>query len=162
MTFTRITGAVLAAVTLGSGALVAPAATAAPAPTAGAVSAAATRTAAAVPTGERNRKVSRSLTGVRASAYIGKHYKPGYERTRKCIVRKESGGNYRITSPGGTYQGAYQFNAGLARATARKMGRSDLARKPMRTWSRFHQDKAFWIVWNNGRGARNWPTRHGC
>ncbi len=116
----------------------------------------------ATPTGERNKKVSRSLTGVRASAYIGRYYSSKYESKRRCIVKRESGGNYRIASANGRYKGAYQFNAGLARATARKMGRSDLANKPINRWSRFDQDKAFWVVWNHGRGAGNWPTRHGC
>ena len=116
----------------------------------------------ATPTGERNKKVSRSLTGVRASAYIGKYYSSKHEARRRCIVKRESGGNYRIASAGGRYKGAYQFNAALARSTARKMGRSDLANKPINRWSRFDQDKAFWVVWNHGRGAGNWPTRHGC
>ncbi|MCU0300830.1 MAG: hypothetical protein MUF35_04395 [Candidatus Nanopelagicales bacterium] len=154
----RLTGIVAATATTGTLLLAAPA-TAAPTATStssGVVAAAAPKA------GERNPRVSRSMRGVRPSAYVGKYYKPRYERTRKCIVRKESGGNYRIASRSGTYKGAYQFNGALARATAKRMGRADLARRPMNTWSRFHQDKAFWIVWNNGRGARNWPTRHGC
>jgi hypothetical protein len=118
--------------------------------------------ATAAPTGERNKKVSRSLSGVRSSAYVGRYYSPRHERTRKCIVRKESGGNYRIASRTGKYRGAYQFNANLARHTAKKMGRPDLARKPINRWSRFEQDKAFWVVWNNGRGRGHWPTARGC
>ena len=77
-------------------------------------------------------------------------------------VRKESGGNYRVTSPGGYYRGAYQFNPGLARATANRMGRPKMARKPMNTWSRYHQDRAFWMVWNKGKGRGHWPTARGC
>jgi hypothetical protein len=119
-------------------------------------------THASVPTGERNTHVSRSLTGVRSSAYVGKYYDSRYEATRKCIVRKESGGNYRIASRNGTYKGAYQFNSQLAKSTARKMGRSDLVNKPFNQWSRFDQDKAFWTVWNHGRGRGNWPTARGC
>ncbi len=92
------------------------------------------------------------MTGIRSSAYIGKYYSPRHERTRKCIVRKESRGNYRIASRSGRYKGAYQFNAQLARHTAKKMGRPDLANKPINRWSRFEQDKAFWTVWNHGRG----------
>lgn len=116
-----------------------------------------------VPAGERNPKVSRSLRGVRPSAYIGRYYSPRHESTRRCIVRRESGGNYRIASPGGRYRGAYQFNAGLARTAARKMGRSDLVGRPINTWSRFEQDKAFWVIWNHGRGRGHWAsTRHGC
>lgn len=158
---TRMTGVVAAAATAGALVLIGPAAPASSAP----VVVAATPTAAvgAVRAGERNTKVSRSLRGVRASAYIGKYYSARYEVTRRCIVRRESGGNYRISSPGGRYRGAYQFNSGLARATARKMGRPDLARKPISSWSRFEQDKAFWVVWNHGRGAGHWrSTRHRC
>ncbi len=160
---TRITGAVAAAATAGVLVLIAPAASASPATASVATSASSPTAASAVPAGERNKKVSRSLSGVRASAYIGKYYNSRYEGTRRCIVRRESGGNYRISSPGGRYRGAYQFNAGLARATAHKMGRKDLAGKPISSWSRFDQDKAFWVVWNHGRGAGHWGgTRHGC
>jgi murein DD-endopeptidase MepM/ murein hydrolase activator NlpD len=160
---TRITGAVAAAATAGALVLIAPAASASPATASVATSASTPTAASVVPAGERNRKVSRSLRGVRASAYIGKYYNSRFERTRRCIVRRESGGNYRISSPGGRYRGAYQFNAGLARATARKMGRKDLAGKPISSWSRFEQDKAFWVVWNHGRGAGHWrSTRHRC
>jgi hypothetical protein len=152
----RLTGVLAATATAGSLLIAAPAAAA---PT---VTSASSGVSAAAPTGERNTKVSRSLRGVRPSAYVGKHYRARYERTRRCIVRKESGGNYRIASRTGKYQGAYQFNAYLANATARKMGRRDLVGKPMRRWSRFEQDKAFWLVWNNGRGRSHWPTARGC
>jgi len=116
----------------------------------------------AVSTGDRNTKVSRSRTGVRPSAYIGRYYTPRHERTRRCIVRKESGGNYRIASRSGYYKGAYQFNPSLARSTAKRMGNPKLAGRPMSTWSRFHQDKAFWTVWNRGKGRGHWPTARGC
>lgn len=156
----RLVGTAAATATAGTLLLAAPAsaAPAAPAATAATVPS----TATAVKAGERNPKVSRSMRGVRDSAYVGKYYSKRYERTRKCIVRKESGGNYRIASRSGRYKGAYQFNANLARHTARKMGRSDLARKPFNQWSRFHQDKAFWIVWNHGKGRGHWPTARGC
>jgi hypothetical protein len=156
----RTTGVLATALAVGSVALlgsVSPA-TAAPAPATTAVTSAATL----APTGERNTKVSRSMTGIRSSAYIGRYYSSRHEGTRKCIVRKESRGNYRIVSSGGSYRGAYQFNAHLARATAKKMGRSDLVNKPFNHWSRFDQDKAFWTVWNHGRGRGNWPTARGC
>lgn len=156
----RMTGILAATATAGALLLIAPAA---PAAASTAVTVAPSAAASAVRAGERNPKVSRSLSGVRSSAYVGKYYSSRYEGTRKCIVRRESGGNYRISSPGGRYRGAYQFNAGLARATASKMGRSDLARTPISSWSRFDQDKAFWVVWNHGRGAGHWrSTRHRC
>jgi hypothetical protein len=152
----RMTGALVTTLAIGSVAVLAPttAAQAAPSP--------ATAAATSAPAGERNTKVSRSMSGIRSSAYVGKYYSSRHEGTRKCIVRKESGGNYRIVSSGRSYRGAYQFNAHLARSTARRMGRSELVNKPFNTWSRFDQDKAFWMVWNHGNGRRNWPTARGC
>lgn len=155
----RMTGALVMSVTVGSVALLGPVSTASAAPATASTAASA---ATAAPTGERNTKVSRSMSGIRSSAYVGKYYSSRHEGTRKCIVRKESGGNYRIASRTGKYRGAYQFNANLARHTAKKMGHSELANKPFNQWSRFHQDKAFWTVWNNGRGRGHWPTARGC
>jgi hypothetical protein len=155
----RLTGLLTSTAVAGALLVASPVAPAAAATTAVAAPAA---TAAAAPTGERNTKVSRSMRGVRASAYVGKYYSSRHEAKRRCIVRKESGGNYRIRSRSGTYKGAYQFNAHLARYAAKKMGKPSLANRPMNTWSRFDQDKAFWTIWNHGRGAGNWPTRHGC
>ena len=125
----RVVGAVAATATAGTLMIAAPV-SAAPVGAATAASGA-VRTAVAPSAGERNPKVSRSLTGVRPSAYIGKYYRTRSEGTRRCIVRRESGGNYRIASASGRYRGAYQFNSSLARATAKRMGRSDLARRPM-------------------------------
>jgi hypothetical protein len=156
----RIPGALAMVVAVGSVALLAPASTASAAPVS--TTAAATSASASAPTGERNTKVSRSMRGIRSSAYVGKYYSPRHERTRKCIVRKESGGNYRIASRTGKYRGAYQFNAHLARHTAKRMGHAELANKPFNQWSRFHQDKAFWTVWNRGNGRGHWPTARGC
>jgi hypothetical protein len=155
----RNAGALALAVTVGSVALLGPAATANAAP---ASTATVTSAATSAPTGERNTTVSRSMSGIRSSAYIGKYYSARHEGTRKCIVRKESHGNYRIASRTGKYRGAYQFNAHLARATAKRMGRPDLAGKNFNHWSRFEQDKAFWTVWNHGKGRGNWPTARGC
>lgn len=158
----RLTVTFSTALAIGSTTLLAPAGMAAAAPASASATVVSSSTSAAVPTGERNTRVSRSMTGVRSSAYVGKYFSTRYEGTRKCIVRKESGGNYRIASRTGKYRGAYQFNANLARSTAKKMGRSDLVNKSFNRWSRFEQDKAFWTVWNNGRGRGNWPTARGC
>jgi hypothetical protein len=164
--FTRVASTLIASATIGSVAIMAPATAASAAPlTPTAAKAAGSTVATKAHTEERRKnraRASRSMFGVKASAYRGSYYDGRFERTRKCIVRKESGGNYRIASRYGTYKGAYQFNSYLARATAKRMGRSDLAGKPMNQWSRYDQDRAFWTVWNHGRGARNWPTRYGC
>jgi len=99
--------------------------------------------------------------GIADSAYTGSYYNAAYESTRKCIVRKESGGNYGIVGSG-TYFGAYQFSRSTGDATARMMGRGDLVGTPANQWSRADQDQAFWTLWNNGAGRGHWPTARGC
>jgi hypothetical protein len=38
-----------------------------------------------------------------------------------------------------------------------------LRNKPINQWNRYYQDRAFFTVWDNGRGADHWNlTRHGC
>ena len=160
MSLTRMTASLAVALGISSVAVLGPVTAATAAPVATSVAAASAATA--VPAGERNTRVSRSMTGIRSSAYVGKYYSSRYERTRKCIVRKESGGNYRIKSRSGYYRGAYQFNPYLARVTAKRMGNPKLANRSIHTWSRFHQDKAFWTVWNKGNGRGHWPTARGC
>jgi hypothetical protein len=65
----RMTGAVAMAVAVGSTALLGPVSPASAAPAA--ASTAAKSAATSAPTGERNTKVSRSMRGVRSSAYVG-------------------------------------------------------------------------------------------
>ncbi len=100
--------------------------------------------------------------GIAGSAYTGPMYNAGSESTRKCIVAKESGGNYGIVSSNGRYHGAYQFSRPTGDATAQRMGRADLVGTPVSQWSRYEQDMAFWTLWNNGAGRGNWPTAAGC
>lgn len=47
-----------------------------------------------------------------------------------CIRARESGGNYSIASPGGTYMGAYQFSQSTWNSTAQHAGRPDLVGTP--------------------------------
>ena len=86
----------------------------------------------------------------------------GSDATRRCIMRKESGGNYSIVSKNGTYHGAYQFSRATGDATAKRMGRPDLVGVPVSRWTPAEQDQAFWTLWNHGAGRGNWPTAHGC
>jgi hypothetical protein len=41
---------------------------------------------------------SSSISDVPPSAYRGTYYRPGYEWVRKCIVYRESRGNYRVVN----------------------------------------------------------------
>lgn len=105
---------------------------------------------------EVSRSVTRSMVGVRPSAYIGKYYDARYEGVRKCIVKRESEGYYRVVNRSSGAAGAYQFMRRTGAYVARKMGRPDLAGRPANTWTRFEQDKAFWVLWNHGHGRSHW------
>ena len=100
--------------------------------------------------------------GIAGSAYTGSYYSASSESTRKCIVRKESGGNYGIVSSNGMYHGAYQFSRSTGDVAAQRMGRGDLVGTPASRWTRAEQDQAFWTMWNHGAGRGHWPTASGC
>jgi hypothetical protein len=122
------------------------------------------------PAATRARKVSYSLRGVFKSAYVGTYYDSRFEKKRMCIVKRESNGYYTVVSGGG-YYGAYQFNDGFRKGAASMMYKSlkkevgasyalqlvsSLKKKKINRWSRYWQDRAFWTVFNHGRGAANW------
>ena len=105
---------------------------------------------------------AKDMSGIGPSAYTGDYYVASSDATRRCIVRKESGGNYAIVSGNGMYHGAYQFSQPTANSAAVKMGRPDLVGVPPEQWDRYEQDMAFWVTWNHGAGRGNWPTARGC
>jgi hypothetical protein len=95
-----------------------------------------------------NRSVSRE--------YRGKYYNPRWESVRKCIVQRESGGNYQAKNKWSTAAGAYQFLISTSNAVARMMGRGDLVGTSARYWSKYDQDRAFWTLFNHGKGRSHW------
>jgi hypothetical protein len=111
-----------------------------------------------------------ALRGLMPSLYQGKYFMVRHEDRRRCIVRRESGGNYRAVSSGGIYRGAYQMNRALSRGATwmmqrevrRDMGEEgvrmlrELRDQPADRWNRYWQDRAFWTVWNMGDGSRHW------
>lgn len=115
------------------------------------------------------------LHGVMESLYRGKWFNAKDEDTRRCIVRKETGGNYESVSAGGLYRGAYQMSKALAVGAAwmmldevRKEFGADAASDveqlrstPVQQWNRYWQDRAFWTIWRNGAGSDHWRVR-GC
>jgi hypothetical protein len=97
------------------------------------------------------------VSGIRASAWTGKGYNPRWESVRKCIVKRESGGNYMARNPSSSAQGAYQFLNNLwNRPLAEKLNKPELLGLPIASWSRVDQDRAFWLVWANGAGKSHW------
>ena len=122
------------------------------------------------PAATRAKKVSYALRGVFKSAYVGTYFDSRFEKKRMCIVKRESNGYYTVVSHGG-YYGAYQFNDGWRKGAASLMYKtlkkevgaanalrlvSALKARRINKWSRYWQDRAFWTVFNHGRGASNW------
>ncbi len=115
-------------------------------------------------------KASQDMTGYEPSLYQGKWYMPKKEDRRRCIMDREANNKYRAVSRGGTYRGAYQMNRRLAVATAKRMAKEvrkelgpeaatvarQLTKIPTQQWNRYWQDRAFWTIWQKGKGAFHW------
>ena len=106
------------------------------------------------------------------SLYQGRHYVPEHNDKRLCIRQRESRHDYRAVSSTGKYRGAYQFSpelgVGAAWMIQRELKRQgvqeaeaigeDLRSHPVNQWAPVFQDMAFWLVWNDGKGARHWDV----
>lgn len=106
------------------------------------------------------------------SLYQGRHYVPKDNDERLCIRQRESRHDYRAVSSTGKYRGAYQFSpelgVGAAWMIQRELKRQgvedaeaigeDLRSHPVNQWAPVFQDMAFWLVWDDGRGARHWDV----
>lgn len=99
--------------------------------------------------------------GIRESLYQGKHYNPErWEPFRRCVIQRESRGNYRAANKISTARGAYQFLDSQWRDSLvwmlmpehKTQGLADELRelrdKPIHHWNRYWQDAAFWTVIN--------------
>lgn len=123
----------------------------------------------------RGSRQAADLLGFMPSLYQGKWFMPGNEDVRRCIMMRESNGNYRASN--GTYHGAYQMSSALARGATWMMQKE--VRKEMgeegvnilqalrsttpNTWNRYWQDRAFWTIWRDGAGAGHWRGgAHSC
>ena len=112
------------------------------------------------------------------SLYQGRHYVAADNKKRLCIRQKESRHAYGAVSAFGTYRGAYQASepmtvgmgwqiqkelreTGTPKDVAVAIGEI-LRATVMNRWSPYYQDLAFWLVWDDGKGASHWPTRRGC
>ena len=104
----------------------------------------------------RAARAARDMVGIEPSLYRGRFYVKRHEPVRRCIVKRESGGYYRIENRSSSAAGAYQFLQSTSDYVARKMGRRDLVGVPASRWNRLEQDQAFWTLWNRGHGRGHW------
>lgn len=95
-------------------------------------------------------------SGIAPSAYTGRYYSPAYEGFRRCIVHRESRGDYTARNPRSSAAGAYQFLLSTSNVVARMMDRPDLVGRSASTWPRAAQDEAFYVLYDHGRGVSHW------
>ena len=108
------------------------------------------------------------------SLYQGRHYVPRHNHIRLCIRHRESRSDYRAVSRTGEYRGAYQMTpalgvgagwmiqkelrrTGTPKREALYIGRQ-LRAYPINQWHPHYQDMAFWLIWDNGKGAFHWKA----
>ena len=108
-----------------------------------------------------------------SSLHRGVLYHPRHESIRRCIRDRESSNEYRAVSRTGKYRGAYQFSPALKRGAgwmiqkqlrkthprkeAIRIGR-ELRSTPMNQWHIYWQDRAFWTIWDKGKGRHHWAA----
>lgn len=108
--------------------------------------------------------------GIERSLYVGKWYSPAHDGFRRCIMKRESRGNYRAANSRSSARGAYQFldsqwRDGLVWMMLKEEKqtggdrRREIRRlfdRPIHTWNRYYQDRAFWTAFRKGEGWRHW------
>ena len=111
-------------------------------------------------------QAAHDMRGFEPSLYQGKWYNKKWERNRKCIMKRESRYHYRAANKRSSARGAYQFLDSQWRVSLthmlmpehkdRKKEVKALRKKPIHKWNRYWQDAAFYVAWQNGKGAKHW------
>lgn len=97
------------------------------------------------------------------SGYRGWHYEPRWESFRKCVMARESGGNYKSDSRWGS--GAYQFTQPTWNAAMTAAGMPEWVDVRPYLAPPSVQDEGFWITVNPKpklkalHGAWHWDAR---
>lgn len=117
------------------------------------------------------------MKGYKPSLYRGKWYDIRWEDSRKCIMSRESHFSYRAANRSSTARGAYQFldsqwRDGLVYMMLKESKETKdglikeiktLFDKPIHSWSRYYQDRAFFTAWRHGDGKHHWHyPGHNC
>jgi len=99
-------------------------------------------------------------TGTSALRWPGQGH-PTVEAARHRIMKRESRGDYTVADRSRRWFGAYQLSQATANAAARRMDRPDLVDLPANAWTPEEQDAAFYVLYDNGKGAGHWHLKQG-
>ena len=110
-------------------------------------------------------RIANTQIGYHQSLYKGKWYHKKWERSRKCIMERESNHNYKAANRSSSARGAYQFLDSQWRNSLVWMMLDEggnvkeiksLRKKSIQHWSRYYQDRAFFTAWRHGEGRHHW------
>jgi len=109
------------------------------------------------------------MHGITASTYHGRYYTQAGEQFRRCVIHRESRGNYRAANDSG-HHGGYQFNDAAWRVSLTHMMRTEhdqlratavqLRALPINRWPRYWQDRAFFTALNYHAPFSGWRHWH--
>ena len=109
-------------------------------------------------------KPSKNPEDLKDSQYRGFHYEKRFEGFRKCVMARESGGNYKVDGPWGS--GAYQFIQSTWDSAMRQAGMPEWVGVRPHKAPPHAQDEAFWIKANpypkrkGLHGRSHWSSKH--
>lgn len=107
-------------------------------------------------------KPTKNTKQIPDSTYRGWHYDKRYEPLRKCIMARESGGNYKANGTGGS--GAFQFIQSTWDAYVIKVDPGYVGVRPHKA-PPYLQEEVFWLVLNplkakGAEGRHHWSASH--
>ncbi|MBL6833610.1 MAG: transglycosylase family protein [Candidatus Actinomarina sp.] len=108
-------------------------------------------------------KPTKNVDQIPDSLYRGWHYSPKHEDFRKCILRRESGANFKADSSGGS--GGYQFIQSTWDAYVVKVDAGYVGVRPNKA-PPYLQEEVFWMVVNplakkpGLEGRHHWSASH--
>ena len=101
---------------------------------------------------------SKNPADLAASQYRGFHYEKAWEPYRRCVMARESGGNYK--SNGTTGSGAYQFIQSTWDTAMARAGKLEWVGVRPHQAPPYVQDEAFWLMANPKPKKRGLHGRH--
>jgi hypothetical protein len=110
-------------------------------------------------------KPTKNVDEIPDSLYRGWHYNKKYEPFRKCVLRRESGSNFKAESPIGGGSGAYQFIQSTWDHYVAKVDPGYVGVRPNKA-PPYLQEEVFWSVLNSHakkpgmEGRHHWSASH--
>jgi len=110
------------------------------------------------------RNPTKEASKLKDSQYRGFFYEKKWEGFRKCVMARESGGNYKVDGRWGS--GAYQFVQSTWNSAMQKAGKPEWTGVRPHKAPPYVQDEAFWIMANpypkkkGLHGKHHWSSAH--